>query len=135
MGTAVVLLHRLPDGSSHFDLLLQRPPPPGLGPSLPTTSPSLLISFRTTIRPDRPPPWSIPAERLPDHRPLYLDFEGPVSGGRGEVQRLARGRCSLTLEDSGRLLALLDWGSGPCSLDARQDSGPLWMLHLHPAEP
>jgi len=30
-------------------------------------------------------------ERLPDHRTFYLDHEGPVSGGRGSVKRLASG--------------------------------------------
>jgi hypothetical protein len=29
----------------------------------------------------------IPAEANADHRPLYLDYEGPVSGGRGSVMR------------------------------------------------
>lgn len=27
------------------------------------------------------------AHLLPDHRPIYLDYEGPVSGNRGTVQR------------------------------------------------
>jgi hypothetical protein len=31
------------------------------------------------------------AVRLPDHRPAYLDFEGPVSGDRGHVKRIDRG--------------------------------------------
>ena len=30
-------------------------------------------------------------EALPDHRPLYLDYEGPLSGGRGTVARWDRG--------------------------------------------
>jgi hypothetical protein len=30
---------------------------------------------------------SIAAEALPDHRRIYLDYEGPVSGGRGQVRR------------------------------------------------
>ncbi|MFO1094461.1 MAG: DNA polymerase ligase N-terminal domain-containing protein [Planctomycetaceae bacterium] len=29
----------------------------------------------------------VPAERLADHRLKYLDYEGPVSGGRGIVAR------------------------------------------------
>ena len=29
----------------------------------------------------------VQAERLPDHRTAYLDYEGPVSNGRGSVQR------------------------------------------------
>lgn len=30
---------------------------------------------------------TVPAERLADHRNLYLDYEGPVSGNRGTVMR------------------------------------------------
>lgn len=30
---------------------------------------------------------AIAAEALPDHRPVYLDYEGPVSGNRGTVAR------------------------------------------------
>src|SRR5439155_2482683 len=30
---------------------------------------------------------AIAAEPLPDHRRLYLDYEGPLSGGRGRVVR------------------------------------------------
>ena len=37
----------------------------------------------------------IAAEALPDHRALYLDYEGPVSGGRGEVRRWDAGTCEV----------------------------------------
>jgi len=33
----------------------------------------------------------IPCEALPDHRLAYLDYEGPVAGGRGSVVRWDRG--------------------------------------------
>lgn len=33
----------------------------------------------------------LPARRLDDHRTAYLDYEGPVSRGRGTVRRLDRG--------------------------------------------
>lgn len=33
----------------------------------------------------------LPAERLPDHRIAYLDYEGPVSGDRGVVSRVISG--------------------------------------------
>jgi hypothetical protein len=33
----------------------------------------------------------LPARALPDHRVAYLDYEGPVSGGRGNVRAIARG--------------------------------------------
>jgi hypothetical protein len=37
------------------------------------------------------PPCTLPVERLPDHRLLYLDYEGPVSGARGTVRRVLSG--------------------------------------------
>ncbi len=40
-------------------------------------------TWRLLLPPDTP--GEIPVERLPDHRRLYLDYEGPVSGGRGSV--------------------------------------------------
>ncbi len=33
----------------------------------------------------------VPAEPNADHRLMYLDYEGPVSGGRGSVSRWAAG--------------------------------------------
>jgi hypothetical protein len=34
---------------------------------------------------------TVPAEPLADHRLLYLDYEGPISGDRGMVTRWDRG--------------------------------------------
>ena len=34
---------------------------------------------------------SITASRLPDHRMKYLDYEGPISDGRGSVSRVLEG--------------------------------------------
>jgi hypothetical protein len=31
-------------------------------------------------------------DELPPHRSVYLDYEGPISGDRGQVQRVATGR-------------------------------------------
>jgi hypothetical protein len=33
----------------------------------------------------------VPARALPDHRRVYLEYEGEVSGGRGTVRRLEGG--------------------------------------------
>jgi hypothetical protein len=33
----------------------------------------------------------VDTERLPDHRKAYLDYEGPVSSGRGSVRRIDAG--------------------------------------------
>ena len=37
---------------------------------------------------------SVAVERLGDHRLVYLDYEGPVSGDRGRVRRLDAGKYS-----------------------------------------
>jgi DNA polymerase Ligase (LigD) len=41
----------------------------------------------------------VECEPSADHRLLYLDYEGPVSGGRGQVRRVDRGTYDL-LDDS-----------------------------------
>jgi hypothetical protein len=41
------------------------------------------------------------AEAVFDHRPIYLDYEGPISGGRGRVQRWDGGEYSE--EDAGKV--------------------------------
>ena len=49
----------------------------------------------------------VEAERLADHRLAYLDYEGPVSGGRGEVVRRDRGRYETIEAGPGSLLVRL----------------------------
>lgn len=77
----VVLLHDLPPSAArglHWDLMLQH------GDVLRTWSLS---------RPPLPP-LCIEAELLPDHRLAYLEYEGPVSAGRGRVARWDQGMYS-----------------------------------------
>ena len=56
--------------------------------------------------PERLPTWrlahnpleadgDVAAERIKDHRRMYLDFEGELSGGRGVVRRLDRGPATI----------------------------------------
>lgn len=50
------------------------------------------------------------AQTLPDHRLMYLDYEGPISGNRGTVSRLTSGTYN-TLPDAAtaeKTFALLD---------------------------
>jgi hypothetical protein len=60
----------------------------------------------------------VPAEALPDHRRTYLDYEGPVSGGRGTVQRWDSGAFDVESGDEGGLRLRLTCGrlSGMASL-------------------
>ena len=71
----VVLRH---DGVAdpHFDLMLE------ISPGAP------LATWRLTE-------WPVKAatrlEKLPDHRQVYLEYEGPLSGDRGRVHRVEAG--------------------------------------------
>jgi hypothetical protein len=70
MSRFAVLRHDSPRGL-HWDLLLE------MGPVL-----------RTWALPQPPEPGAeMICQSLPDHRLAYLDYEGPVSGGRGSVAR------------------------------------------------
>ena len=51
-----------------------------------------LVTFRVPQRVDELHAGQrLEAARIADHRPAYLTYEGPVSGDRGTVRRLARG--------------------------------------------
>ncbi len=86
----VILLHELPDGTSHYDWLLQSSPVDRQAP---------LIAFRVSARPDDPGVVAFQAERIADHRPVYLSFEGEVSGGRGRVRRVGQGLAEIQRDD------------------------------------
>lgn len=49
-------------------------------------------------------------EQSADHRAIYLDFEGPISGNRGDVRIVESGTCDL-LEWTDRSIALECRGS------------------------
>lgn len=73
----VLLEHRAPAGT-HWDFMVEIP------------ERALLATWRLSRNPiEEASP--IPAERLPDHRTIYLDFEGDLGAGRGQVSRLDRG--------------------------------------------
>ncbi len=50
----------------------------------------------------------IRAEPLPDHRLKYLDYEGPVSGDRGEVHQWDAGKFELIEESANGLIIELN---------------------------
>jgi len=47
---------------------------------------------------------------LPDHRLLYLDYEGPVSDGRGTVRRWDHGQYRIESQRDGELVVVLEGG-------------------------
>lgn len=81
-----ILSHDFP--YPHWDLFLE------VGP--------VLSSWRLAERPDRCD--SVPAERAPDHRLEYLEYEGPISNERGSVVRWDRGHYTTRSRSSDRWL-------------------------------
>ncbi len=119
----VLLRHDLPDGSHHFDWLIARD----------AAGEQRLYSLRLTCRPDELAPGAeIRAERSFDHRPVYLTYEGPISGDRGTVQQLRAGRVTLLREDEQTLEMLVEWAGGrvPVSLRAAANPAepPFWRI-------
>jgi hypothetical protein len=65
-----------------------------------------LRSWRLAAAPG--PGQVVPAEPAFDHRLLYLDYEGPVSGERGNVSRWDAGTFRDMREEDGRVTLCLD---------------------------
>jgi len=84
-----------------------------------------LRTWRLARSPDVSAP--IDAEAIVDHRLAYLDYEGPVSGGRGEVRRWDRGECEIIESTATRLAVRLSGERlrGVASLE-RSAEGSTW---------
>lgn len=76
----VILHHRTADGE-HWDFMIEQA--------------DALATWRLAANPVDRPGDSIPATRLADHRKVYLDYEGPLTAGRGEVARVESGLCDI----------------------------------------
>lgn len=132
----VVLRHTTADGV-HWDLMLDRG--------------HALATWRLSRAPSADDPNPIPAQPIGDHRRDYLDFEGPVSGNRGRVDRHdagtyrpitiqptrweiefhgshLSGRYSLCASDAGRVAAAGGGGVGESGASANGLSSASWLL-------
>lgn len=122
MGTTVLLLHTMPDGSWHFDWLFE-----------PTAGAAALQSFRVVDRIDAAePPATFEAVATPPHRPVYLIYEGPISGDRGTVAQVACGRISVewSSADGTELGVGLDWGNGVHRYEGKSSTDGAWRFIL-----
>jgi hypothetical protein len=124
VGRYVVLRHETPPDfprPSHYDLMLES------GPELATWAVAAMPEAGEAVI----------ALRLPGHRIDYLDYEGPVSGGRGTVARFQAGTFQVMHRDgSGLTLHLtpvgtqqaavyrLDHGEGPNDILTRECRTP-----------
>lgn len=76
-----VILHHVGHGDEHWDLMIDRG--------------DALATWRLSRLPAPGECAAIVAVRIGDHRRDYLEYEGPVSGNRGTVQRVDRGGAEL----------------------------------------
>ncbi|MEM8873908.1 MAG: hypothetical protein AAGD32_06570 [Planctomycetota bacterium] len=76
-----VVLHHTGYDEDHFDVMVER------------ERGGVLRTWRSAT-------WPISGTVTPihDHRRKYLDYEGPISGGRGEVRRVAAGTCESPID-------------------------------------
>ena len=73
----------------------------------------------------------VPAEPAADHRLLYLDYEGPVSGGRGSVGRIDGGSFVWEADEPDRQAVRLTGTRFTGRLDLRRhDAG--WIATFQP---
>lgn len=107
----VVLRHESPRGQ-HWDFMLETG-----------------TSLATWALPE-PPDAAVAmlVEALPDHRLAYLDYEGPISGGRGSVARWDRGTYVLQARSDTELVVTLDGAklAGTATLERLPDEPNRW---------
>lgn len=90
----VLLRHETPPSfgrPSHWDLMLE--------------SGGRLRSWALLEQPDLAPSQNV--EAIGDHRPAYLDYEGPVSGDRGDVRRVDGGELQWLVDSASEVIAIL----------------------------
>lgn len=77
---------------------------------------------------------AIAAERLPDHRRMYLDYEGEVKGERGHVSRVDAGTYDAMEETATAIVVRLDGERLRGTLTLAQDEKEhhRWRVSLSP---
>ena len=110
----VQLRHDLPDGRWHVDWMLARD----------ETSP--LVTIRLEDRLDHlEKGLSTSGNYLGDHRRRYLTYEGPLTGGRGQVRRVAAGDLLNWACHGDEWWITVQWEAGPLQqLRVLAEGGP-----------
>lgn len=118
----VLLLHRQSSGH-HYDWMLEDPTaPPGAG---------RLITFGMGSPVDQwPTERVVGATRLADHRRAYLEYEGPLTRGRGQVERVEEGVFRTRLWLRGRFVADLHMGGLKAMVEAAHVAGQRWQVRV-----
>lgn len=66
--------------------------------------------------------------RIGDHRPAYLDYEGAVSGRRGEVRRVCSGTYALHEKKSQAWMIRLRSAELAGEFELREADGERWLM-------
>ncbi|MBL9031995.1 MAG: hypothetical protein JNM80_09850 [Phycisphaerae bacterium] len=118
MGRAVLLKHTIPDGSWHYDWLVERAPG------------AALMAFRVRDWIDGALGPGFEAEAMPDHRRDYLDYEGEVSGGRGRVERVAIGEMRIAADGFERVVIEGSLGAVRGRFEGRRIEDDRWWFEF-----
>lgn len=117
----VLLQHTLPDGSFHYDLMLEHGGP--------------LATWRIPAPLAEVPPEGADAVHLGDHRLHYLTHEGDIGGGRGSVKRVDEGTYEAEAWEAGRVAAILKGNAvaGRVELLRQASAAQGWRLRFEPS--
>jgi hypothetical protein len=94
----------------HWDLMLE--------------ADGVLLTWRLAAPPA--PGRPLEAERVFDHRLMYLDYEGPISGGRGQVVRRQSGTFDWLFRETNRVRVRLTGENLRGVLELEQLAAPAW---------
>jgi hypothetical protein len=113
----VILEHDHPH--LHWDLMLE--------------AGTVLRTWRLTAPPSCPD--AIAATAVFDHRSLYLDYEGPVSGGRGQVVRWDHGTFTGEVKHTEQVVVQLSGERLRGVLSLKHAEGEAWHAEFRPDVP
>lgn len=113
----VILEHDYP--ALHWDFMVE--------------SDNVLRTWRLTSPPC--PGETVAATASFDHRPVYLEYEGPVSGGRGRVIRWDAGSFTWEVNTAERVAVSLSGGRLRGRAVLTRLEGERWSLHFAESAP
>ena len=107
----VILWHHDID-EPHYDMMFESAPG------------SDLATWRSLVWPIEP---QTPVIRLRNHRRVFLDYQGQLTGQRGSVQRIATGEFQLQIGEDGVWNIKLLSGGPPMTFAIRQIDAERWL--------
>ena len=117
-----ILRHERPV-EPHWDLLLE------------ISGQDPLLAWQIRESPDQWPGQTLTARRLPDHRRIYLDYEGPLSNDRGHVTRYDTGVIAWTEFTTTEARFTLQGARLRIAIRASGTGADLWSLIVSPLSP